>query len=139
MPDIETDFQSLRHMPIDDNPEVHDIGTGGEDKPGKDFLESRTLLGWNNVDNRHAECTDCHNPHRVIKNRLFNADPSTPDAAGTHDRSAGATPSNLASGVLRGAWGVEPVYDFTAFLAAPTRFNVKRGMPDGTGTGAIET
>ncbi len=39
VPDIKIDFQSLRHMPIDESPEVHDIGTGSEPQPGKDFLE----------------------------------------------------------------------------------------------------
>jgi len=129
VPDIKTDFERLRHMPIDDNPEVHDIGTGSEPQPGKDFLESRGLLGRTSDTNRHAECTDCHNPHRVIKNRLFNALPDVPEAAGTHDRSNTSSPSNIASGVLRGAWGVEPVYGSTSFLAPPTSFDVKRGTP----------
>jgi hypothetical protein len=136
VPDIEIDFLSARHMPIDKSPEVHDIGTGGETQPGKDFLESRTLLGRGSDANRHVECTDCHNPHRMIKNRLFNALPDIPDAAGTHDRSTSASPSNLASGVLRGAWGVEPVYGSTAFLAPPVSFNIKRGTPSVGGSTA---
>ena len=129
VPDIEIDFQDPRHMPIDASPEVHDIGTGPESQPGKDFIESRALLGRGSDGNRHAECTDCHNPHRVIKNRLFNALPALPDAAGTHDRGNTATPSNLASGVLRGAWGVEPVYGATGFLIPPISFDIKRGTP----------
>jgi hypothetical protein len=129
VPDIEIDFQGLRHMPIDESPEVHDIGTGGEAQPGKDFLESRTLLGRGNDGNRHVECTDCHNPHRMIKNRLFNALPDIPDAAGTRDRGNTSTPSNLASGVLRGTWGVEPVYSGTQFLIPPISFGIKRGTP----------
>ena len=129
VPDIEIDFNSLRRMPIDESPEVHDIGTGTEPQPGKDHLESRTLLGRGSTSNRHVECTDCHNPHRMIKNRIFNALPDIPDAAGTRDRSAGSTPSNLASGVLRGAWGVEPIYGSNMFLAPPVTFDVKRGAP----------
>jgi len=39
---------------------------------------------------------------------------------------------NLASGVLRGTWGVEPVYGATAFLAGPISFDIKRGTPPGT-------
>lgn len=129
VPDVKTDFTSLRHMPIDETPEVHDIGTGSEPQPGKDFLESRNLLGLSSDSNRHAECTDCHNPHRVIRNRIFNASPTVPDAAGTRDRSAGSTPSNIASGVLRGSWGVEPVYGASDFLAPPVSFDIKRGVP----------
>ena len=129
VPDIRTDFLSARHMPIDDVPEVHDIGTGTEPQAGKDHLESRDLLGRFNNANRHVECTDCHNPHRVIKNRRFNDSPSIPDAAGTRDRSPGSVPTNIASGVLRGAWGVEPVYGSTAFLDPPVSFDVKRGVP----------
>lgn len=129
VPDIEIDFQSVRHMPIDESPEVHDIGTGTEPQPGKDFLESRTLLGRGSIGNRHAECTDCHHPHRVIRNRMFNAVPDIPDVSGTHDRSPTAQPTNLASGVLRGAWGVEPVYGAPDFMATPVAYDVKRGTP----------
>ena len=129
VPDIATDFMRARHMPIAEQPEVHDIGTGLEPQPGKDMLESDTLLGRNAPQNRHAECTDCHNPHRVIKNRLFNATPTIPDAAGTHDVSGAVMPTNIASGVLRGTWGVEPVYGSSAFLSAPVGFQVKRGSP----------
>ncbi len=127
-PDIETDFLSARHMPIDVQPEVHDIGASSEPQPGKDFLESRTLLGRGNPSNRHVECTDCHNPHRVIRNRLFNDSPSAPDIAGTHDHSGPGIHTNLASGVLRGSWGVEPVYGSPAFLFEPIDFTLKRGM-----------
>lgn len=48
---------------------------------------------------RHAECWDCHNPHRA--------------KTGTH-----ATPGNLIGGVLLGAWGVEPTYSAGAWQAA---------------------
>ncbi len=129
VPDVHTDFATVgnTHMPIttDDQAgliEVHDIGTPNADaestKPGelgKDFIESPILMGGGqfgsaaDILNRHAECTDCHNVHRVIKNRRFNANPSVPDPAGTHDHIAPHT--NIASGVLRGIWGVEPVYN----------------------------
>lgn len=135
VPDIKTDFSLARHMPIADQPEMHDIGTGTGTKRGMDFIESTTNLGTN----RHAECTDCHNPHRVIKNRLFNATPSSPDAAGTHTHASGHT--NIASGVLRGMWGVEPIYGSTTFgpTGNPTGFTVKRGNPPpGTTTAVTE-
>lgn len=131
VPNIKSQFLLARRMPIADQPEVHDIGTGSEPKPGKDFLESRTLLGYLAPANRHVECTDCHNPHRVIKNRQFNDSPSVPDAAGTHTHAAGHT--NIASGVLRGGWGVEPVYGSTGFMTDPTAFDIKRGtIPPGS-------
>ncbi len=146
VPDIKTDFTTMaRHMPIasEDQPagrEVHDIGTGNAqqgDRRGEDFIESPENLGKGNLVNRHAECTDCHNPHRVQKNRQFNDDNSQPDPAGTHPHTieqlaAKGKPyhTNLASGVLRGIWGVEPVYGSTAFGSEPVRFEVKRGDPE---------
>jgi len=96
--------------------EVHDIVDG-------DLTESRARLGRGDHDNRHAECTDCHNPHRVMKNTQFNGVGSA--AIGTHDHAA--PHSNLASGALRGSWGVEPVYGDPAFPALPTAYDVKRG------------
>jgi hypothetical protein len=143
VPDIKTDFTLLpRHMPIASSDqaagrEMHDIGTArGFPQNGKDFMESQLNMGKGDLSNRHAECTDCHNPHRLIKNRLFNADPSVPDTEGTHNHTAtqiaatGGIHTNLASGVLRGAFGVEPSgYTSTAFGSEPQLFEVKRGDP----------
>ncbi|WP_455218800.1 hypothetical protein [Kaarinaea lacus] len=138
VPDIKTDFTTMRtHMPISnsDQPagqEMHDIGSPNPDVQdpnglGKDFIENPANMGRGNLTNRHAECTNCHNPHRVTKNRQFNMDPFVPNAAGTHNH---AQPhNNLASGVLRGIWGVEPVYGGTAFMTIPVSFDVKRGSP----------
>lgn len=136
VPDIKQDFLSPRRMPIDERPEVHDIGTGSEPQPGKDFIESRKLLGRGSDRNRHVECTDCHHPHRVIRNRIFNAVPSVPDIVGTRDRTPGVPQTNIASGVLRGSWGVEPVYGSPDFLAPPVVFNIKRGNPPVLGSTA---
>jgi len=138
VPNIKTDFGLAKHMPITSTEqaagsEVHAIGTGTDvsegSQRGKDFVESPTLLGKGNLNNRHAECTDCHNPHRVIKNRLFNANPATPDAAGTHTHTlaAGQTHSNLASGVLAGTTGIEPVYGATTWGSLPTTYTLKKG------------
>jgi len=129
VPDIKSDFQSLRHMPIAVQPEVHDVGTAALPQPGKDLLESQALLGRGAPTNRHVECSDCHNPHRVIKNRLFSDSPAIPDVAGTHTHQNGVMHTNIASGVLRGSWGVEPVFGSSAFLTTPTGFQVKRGDP----------
>jgi hypothetical protein len=131
VPNIKDDFALARHMPIKTSeqqisPEVHDIGTGTGAQRGKDFYEDPKLLGKGAPTNRHVECTDCHNPHRVIKNRLFNANPTAPDAGGTHNHAAGHT--NIASGVLKGSYGVEPVYGGAGFLTPPSSFDVKRGV-----------
>ena len=125
--DIQTEFGLGIHMPIttiDQRAivEVHDIVDG-------DLTEPRSQLGRGDHNNRHAECTDCHNPHRVMRNALFNGVGT--NAQATHDHSSGHT--NLASGVLRGSWGVEPVYVNDTFLSLPSTYEVKRG--DG-GTGA---
>lgn len=144
VPDIKTDFETMRtHMPISNTDqlagnEVHSIGTGDAAtqglQRGQDFIESRENLGLGGLINRHAECTDCHNPHRVQRTRLFNADPTVPDPGPTHEHTPGISPSNLASGVLRGIWGVEPVYANTTFGSNPVDFEVKRGDP-GVGGG----
>jgi hypothetical protein len=149
VPDIKTDFTTMRrHMPISNSDqlagqEVHSIGTGNTatqgDRRGEDFIESRELLGLGGTVNRHVECTDCHNPHRLQRTRVFNADPTVPDPGPTHEHTPGVPPSNLASGVLRGIWGVEPVYGSTAFGQQPIAFDVKRGDPGvGGGTGVSE-
>jgi hypothetical protein len=130
VPNIKDDFALGRHMPIRNTEqqtgsEVHDIGTGTGTQRGKDFVEAPLLLGKTNLLNRHVECTDCHNPHRVIKNALFNANATVPDARGTHTHAAGHT--NIASGVLKGGYGVEPVYAGADFGTLPTSYDVKRG------------
>ncbi|MDH3317958.1 MAG: multiheme c-type cytochrome, partial [Gammaproteobacteria bacterium] len=122
VPNIKTDFLLPRHMPIESSDqlpnlvEVHDVTNA-------DGSESQLLLGKGNLDNRHAECTDCHNPHRVLKNRLFNGTGTT--VAGTHAHESGHT--NIASGTLRGAWGVEPLYGSASFHVLPSNYVVKSG------------
>jgi cytochrome c553 len=129
---IEAEFSLPIRMPITTTDqqaaaEVHDVVDG-------DLTEPRTQLGVGNLQNRHAECTDCHNPHRVMKNALFNGTGS-PTLA-THDHSAGHT--NIASGALRGTWGVEPIFGGTAFLSLPTGYEVKQG-DGGTGAATVVT
>lgn len=156
VPDIKSDFDLTIHMPIAKNPETHNIGGNFDDSTsagsghlangttgrcntagdqcGKDFMESEALLGKTSAGgiftNRHVECTDCHNPHRATKNRLFNADSAIPDV-GTHKHGivAGdiAPHSNIASGSLRGITGVEPTYPSSEFGVEPSSFDVKRG------------
>jgi predicted CXXCH cytochrome family protein len=152
VPDIESAFSLRIRMPITTveqgaAEEPHDPSssfsepaidcTTATNRCGADGIEPATKLAQ-----RHAECTDCHNPHRVIRNRLFNANPGVPDAKGTHrnDPTSGYTVSNLASGVLRGAWGVEPVYGSASFHVDPGAFTVKRGDPGASvGTAASQS
>ena len=159
MPDIKTEFALSRHMPItladqgNIATEVHDIGGNFNDTGfvdcsgllntnscGANFVEQRAKLGVGNLSNRHAECTDCHNPHRVVKfNSLVGNGGSlagTPDATGTHKHTdaAGYTHTNIASGALRGTFGVEPVYTSASFGDAthtgkPVDYTVKFGDP----------
>lgn len=133
VPNIQSDFEQSpgTHMPISNA----DQQTGGEihDITDADFSESRTLLGLGNPLNRHVECTDCHNPHRVLKNQLFNATGNTTE--GTHPHTTGHT--NIASGVLRGAWGVEPQYGGVSFFDMPTGYAVKSGDPGASTSTAV--
>ncbi len=126
VPDIWSDFQMNRRMPIDLQPEVHDITDA-------DFMEDQ-----NNLGNRHAECTDCHNPHRVVKRQMFNEhNGNGSDAEGTHIHDNNIEHTNIASGVLRGTWGVEPNYSGSeSFHTDPTfpASAIKKGEPTGTST-----
>ncbi len=121
VPNIQTDFGLTRRMPITTAEqragiEVHDIRDA-------DFTESREHLGLNNLDNRHAECTDCHNPHRVMRNSLFNGLGSNTQRTHT----VGGPGGNIASGALRGTFGVEPQYGSRSFFALPTSYVEKKG------------
>jgi len=157
-PDVKSDFALSIHMPIDLSTETHDIGGSFDDSTsaglghlatgttgrcnisgdqcGKDMMESEAVLGkitaGGSIANRHAECTDCHNPHRATKNRLFNDDATTPALAGTHKHAIAiadiAPHDNIISGSLRGITGVEPkTFATNEFGIEPTDFDVKRG------------
>ena len=156
VPNIESEFNLPIRMPLTTSDqggttqEVHDIGGNFTDgaldcnsptnRCGADMIESRAKLAQ-----RHAECTDCHNPHRVVKFRSFAGGTSglgsAPDPAGTHrhDETTGYTHTNIASGVLRGSWGVEPVYGSTSFHDDPSGFAVKRGDPGASTSTAVES
>jgi hypothetical protein len=132
--DIASDFNLARRMPIDGADqqaltEAHDIVDA-------DFSESQVLLGLTNASNRHVECTDCHNPHRAMKNALFNGLGSATESA--HAHASGHT--NIASGGLRGTWGVEPLYGSSAFLDLPLSYEIKQGDGgDGASTAVTST
>jgi Doubled CXXCH motif (Paired_CXXCH_1) len=146
VPNIESEFNLPIRMPITTaeqggaTEEVHDLSVNFNDpgldctsptnRCGADMMEPRALLAQ-----RHAECSDCHNPHRVVKFRSFiggaGGIAAAPDAAGTHrhDEVTGYTHTNIASGALRGGWGVEPLYGSTSFQDLPAGYSVKRGDP----------
>jgi predicted CXXCH cytochrome family protein len=149
VPNIEAEFGRRVRMPItnadqETAEEKHEIGGNFSDaevncasannRCGADGVESKARLAQ-----RHVECTDCHNPHRVIRNAVFNADPRTSETKGTHriDPTNGYTPTNIASGVLRGTMGVEPSYVSRSFLENPSGFAVKRGDPGLAGSVAV--
>lgn len=65
----------------------------------KDPEQDGANFTYSPVNNRHAECQDCHNPHQA--------------KTGTH-----AAPTNLISNVLLGQWGVEPAFGATSWVPA---------------------
>lgn len=135
VPDIKTEFNRPYRMPIrtadqgggTGTTEVHNIKDAH-------FTEDQATLGYGALGNRHAECTDCHNPHRVIKNSRYDG---TGSASSRTHAVAGTAPNqgsdgNIASGALRGAWGVEPVYGaITTWPQVPPQgsFQIKKGVP----------
>ena len=135
VPDIKSEFALPYSKPITNaqqgvTQEAHSI-------LDHDMLESAANLGQN----RHAECTDCHNPHRIIRNQLFNANPASPDAVAHHNHNivSGEIHSNIISGALAGSWGVEPIYGNTAFGALPTGYEVKKGYAGPGASTAVES
>jgi hypothetical protein len=135
----------LASLPINDSylgSSVNCTTNDSSNKCGADFMEARTLLGADNVANRHVECTDCHNPHRVIKNSRFTGDGVVQRTHRAGGQNTSALDGNVASGVLRGSWGVEPGYPAitaaTTWPTPPNSYAVKRGDP-GTSTSVAKT
>ncbi|MBF0152836.1 MAG: hypothetical protein HQL64_03730 [Magnetococcales bacterium] len=138
VPDIKSDFTDVgnRHMPITSADQAAHGTTEKHDIINADFQESQSSLGKGNLLNRHVECPDCHNPHRAMKNQLFNGSGAT--TAATHLHDSATQHSNLASGALRGTWGVEPTYTATTFLSLPSSYTVKKG-DGGTGSATLRS
>lgn len=95
-PDIKSEFAKTYHMPITGSEqgiigEVHQV----EDV---DLSELASNLGTQ----RHVECTDCHNPHRVGNQR--------------HRHAASHNNRIELNSPLSGMWGIEPLFSgATAF------------------------
>ncbi|MFQ5560830.1 MAG: hypothetical protein ACE5FU_09630, partial [Nitrospinota bacterium] len=119
--DIKAEFSKLYHMPIttleqaDKTAEVHDVTDANlEEITVADYP---TLKKTPNLDvsKRHVECSDCHNPHRIVKRTRAEPLLGFP-GQGTHNHMIIAGPhNNFASGVLRGTWGVDP-FESAPFL-----------------------
>jgi hypothetical protein len=150
VPNIQAEFQRLYHMPITNN-EQGQSGAGNttevHDVTDKDKMESQTKLGFYAPQNRHVECTDCHNPHRVVKADTFLGAnlPGGDVTLRTHVPARGTVGEygNIAGGALRGTWGVEPSYTATGQTTVTTTsiwkeenvtFSVKKGDPGGATT-----
>ena len=127
---IEAEFQLARRMPLTNTDQQ--TGSEAHDIVDADLTESRASLGRNDPLNRHAECTDCHNPHRALKNSLFNGTGDVNLSAHQH----GPGHTNLASGALSGASGVEPLYGSGEFLSLPMTYEVKSGVGTSTDVNA---
>jgi hypothetical protein len=163
VPDIQTEFGRNIRMPIDKTTEKND-----HDIRNANFEECRQLLGASGSPpgtdsglgtvcnglpagtnaNRHVECTDCHNPHRVRRGAKFYTTSSETDGDPGKRRThiPGSLEGNVISGALRGAWGVQPAYpsmDATTVWPTPPSsasagFNVKKGDP-GTSISTAKT
>jgi hypothetical protein len=156
VPDIQTEFQKAVSMPL--NTRNTDAAKERHTIRNRDFEECRQDLGAVSAGaqpgtgsllggkcdtlpvgtnaNRHVECTDCHNPHRVRRGARFDTSPG--NAAGAQSQrthNVGGAEGNVISGALRGAWGVQPQWPATvgAWPELPTSYQVKRGDPPATG------
>lgn len=137
VPDIASEFARPVRMPITNAEQGLAGGNANEvhDITNADFSETQANLGYQAVGKRHVECTDCHNPHRVVKGDTFLggnlAGGSTTRRTHVPARGTTGNEGNIASGVLRGAWGVEPGYTISGATSWPENptFTVKNGDP----------
>jgi len=71
----------------------------GYDLAGSEMQDTNGVGGVSFGTNKHAECMDCHNPHKTGKNAHVPANKWYPDV-----------PTNAVSDVLRNVTGVEPIW-----------------------------
>jgi len=152
VPNIEYEFNSRTYrMPIKTEEQSGGTTTENHNIRNANFVECRKNLGQTtelepadtnhltaaqktncdnstgSKDNRHVECTDCHNPHRARRGAKF-YDTSTSTSPRTH--TVGGVEGNVISGALRGTWGVEPSYNVSGnWPADPKPYTVKYGDP----------
>lgn len=89
-PDIETEFSKNYHMPIT----ASEQGITGESHSALDADLTETA---NNLGNqRHVECSDCHNPHRT--------------GTQTHNHAVPHGNAVTSNSPLNGIWGIEPTF-----------------------------
>ncbi len=99
--DIETQFNKSYRHPVE---------RSGRHTVSK--LEGASSFG---ASNRHAECADCHNPHTI----------GYPGTAYHQYNTTNPANNNLVSNLLKGVWGVEPIWPSSAWTV-PTSFNELR-------------
>ena len=134
VPNIEVDFGKSIHMPITTSDQA--AASPSHDIEDADFTESPAKMGKGvaNLDKRHAECTDCHNPHRMRRGARFYDTYAQVRRTHTVNGSLAGTygpgsDGNIASGPLRGTFGVEPVADTSDWGDEPTGYDIKQGDP----------
>lgn len=79
------------------------------------------------VNSRHVECSDCHHPHRMQRNAVYDgsawSDPTLLSASLANNFARG-----FASGSLRGVWGIEPSYTAgAAWGTGASSYNTSQG------------
>lgn len=88
---IDTHLAKTSHHPVLDPARI------GRHK-SKRQVDGKVREDQADLGNRHAECVDCHNPHAMSAG-------TTPDVSTTVNQT-----TNLAPKVLKGVWGVEPLW-----------------------------
>lgn len=140
VPPIKTLFDLTYGMPARSDDQADPANRERHNITNADLQEPRENLGRGDTTARHAECPDCHNPHRLRRNDKFNG---LGDATRRTHIAGSGLESNVASGVLRGGWGVQPAYTggqvalkLKTWPQNPDTFTVKKGDPGAsTGTG----
>lgn len=129
VPKIKTLFDLPYGMPARSDDQADPNNLERHNIQNADLTEPQTNLGRNDPTARHAECPDCHNPHRLVRNSKFN---KTGDNTIRTHRAGIGVDGNIPSGVLRGGWGVEPVFSniqMSVWPKLPDSFTVKKGDP----------
>lgn len=113
---IKTLMNFTGHDSVDLPSETHAIQKTGVTVDDAGSLTHKVVASGNSVEtqtqlqtNRHAECSDCHNPHRMVKKQSYTGISSVNKGTHEHALIDSAMHTNTAPGVLRGVSGIEPV------------------------------